>query len=282
MNTVVFNWVTFIYFGAAVFYIIHMLRGNDFWGKAATVTAFVGIAAQTIAFIVRWVESYSMGIGHIPLSNLYESLIFFAWTVMLLYLIMEWRIRNKSAGPFVTPFAFLLMAYAAISPNISGQIQPLIPALKSNWLTSHVMTCFMGYASFAVAGGLGFMHLVKGDEGTGREGPSKSFRRFLPSRDALDELIYQCTILGFIFLTLGIITGAVWAHFAWGRYWGWDPKETWSLITWLVYALLLHARLVRGWHGRRIAWVSIIGFGCVIFTYLGVNFLLSGLHSYAR
>jgi cytochrome c-type biogenesis protein CcsB len=222
-----------------------------------------------------------MGIGHVPLSNLFESLIFFSWTVMLLYLIMEWRIQNRSVGPFVTPFTFLLMAYASLSPNISGQIQPLIPALKSNWLTSHVVTCFMGYASFAIAGGLGFMYLLKGDEGRGGGKPALSLARFLPSRDALDELIYQCAILGFIFLTLGIITGAVWAHYAWGRYWGWDPKETWSLITWLVYAAMLHSRYVRGWRGRRMAVMALVGLACVLFTYLGVNYL-PGLHSYIK
>jgi len=103
----------------------------------------------------------------------------------------------------------------------------------------------------------------------------------LPSRDALDELIYQCTILGFIFLTLGIITGAVWAHYAWGRYWGWDPKETWSLITWLVYAAMLHSRYVRGWRGRRMAVMALVGLFCVLVTYLGVNYL-PGLHSYIK
>jgi cytochrome c-type biogenesis protein CcsB len=281
MNIVILNWVTFIYFGAAVLYFIYMLRGENFWGKAATVTACAGLAAQTVALVVRWVESHQMGIGHVPLSNLFESLIFFSWTVMLLYLIMEWRIQNRSVGPFVTPFTFLLMAYASLSPNISGQIQPLIPALKSNWLTSHVVTCFMGYASFAIAGGLGFMYLLKGDEGRGGGKPALSLARFLPSRDALDELIYQCAILGFIFLTLGIITGAVWAHYAWGRYWGWDPKETWSLITWLVYAAMLHSRYVRGWRGRRMAVMALVGLACVLFTYLGVNYL-PGLHSYIK
>jgi cytochrome c-type biogenesis protein CcsB len=281
VNTVILNWVTFVYFGAAVLYFIHMLREGEFWGKAATITASAGIAAHTLALVIRWVESYRLDIGHIPLSNLYESLIFFAWTVMLLYLIMEWRIKNRSAGIFVTPFAFLLMSYASISPNISGQIQPLIPALQSNWLTSHVITCFMGYASFAIAAGLGFMYLVKGDDGAHQKNPAPFFHRYLPARDALDELIYQCASLGFIFLTLGIITGAVWAHYAWGRYWGWDPKETWSLITWLVYAAMLHSRYVRGWQGRRMALMALAGLACVLFTYLGVNYL-PGLHTYLQ
>ncbi|MBA4393957.1 MAG: c-type cytochrome biogenesis protein CcsB, partial [Desulfobacca sp.] len=103
---------------------------------------------------------------------------------------------------------------------------------------------------------------------------------YFPDIAVLDDLIYQTIIIGFLLLTLGIVTGSIWAHSAWGTYWSWDPKETWSLITWLVYAALLHARMMKGWHGSRIAWLSIIGFACVLFTYFGVNFILSGLHSY--
>jgi len=280
INTVILSWVTFIYFAAFVFYLIRMIRGKEFWGSLASITLFVGLAVQTAALILRWMESYSMGIGHAPLSNFYESLIFFAWTVVLLYLVFEWRIKNKSLGTFVVPVAFLAMAFASLSPNINSRIQPLIPALQSNWLTSHVMTCFMGYAAFAIACGFGIIYFVKGlDRHVGSR--SGSMLRFLPARNILDELIYQSTTLGFVFLTLGIITGSVWAHYAWGSYWSWDPKETWSLITWLVYATMLHVRLVREWRGKRIALMAIIGFACVLFTYLGVNYL-PGLHSYLQ
>jgi cytochrome c-type biogenesis protein CcsB len=221
-----------------------------------------------------------MGIGHAPLSNFYESLIFFAWSVVLLYLVFEWRIKNKSLGIFVVSIAFLAMAFASLSPNINSRIQPLIPALQSNWLTSHVMTCFMGYAAFTIACGFGIMYFIKNlDRHAGSR--SWSILRFLPAMNILDELIYQSTALGFVFLTLGIITGSVWAHYAWGSYWSWDPKETWSLITWLVYATMLHVRLVREWRGKRIALMAIIGFVCVLFTYLGVNYL-PGLHSYLK
>ena len=278
INANILSWVTFIYFAAFVFYLLRMIRGTEFWGNVASITLFVGLAAQTVALILRWVESYRMGIGHIPLSNFYESLIFFAWTIILLYLVFEWQMRNKSLGTFVVPVAFLTMAFASLSPNISNRIQPLIPALQSNWLTSHVMTCFMGYAAFAIACGLGSMYLIKTGIQHKGTGP-RSLLRFLPAEDMLDELMYQSTALGFVFLSLGIITGSVWAYYAWGSYWSWDPKETWSLITWLVYATMLHARLVRGWRGKRVALMSIIGFASVLFTYLGVNYL-PGLHSY--
>ena len=197
---------------------------------------------------------------------------------MFLYLIIEWRTKNRTIGPFVTPLAFLAMAYASFSPGIDSQIQPLIPALKSNWLTSHVITCFFGYAAFALSFGISIMFLIKRLD---TEKKSNIFLRLIPSSAILDDLNYQMIVIGFLMLTLGIITGSVWAHSAWGSYWSWDPKETWSLITWLIYASVIHARLVRGWKRKKIAVLSIIGFLCVLFTYFGVNYL-AGLHSYAQ
>ena len=252
--------------------------GRDIFGRLATLITGIGLAGHTFAMILRWMESYRFGIGHAPLSNLYESLIFFAWAIILLYLIMEWRTKNRSIGTFATPLAFLIMAYASFT-GITSRIQPLIPALKSNWLIAHVVTCFIGYAAFGIAFGLSIMYLLKRLDDSGK---TNAFLKLVPQSNILEELSYQMFVIGFILLTLGIITGAVWAHTAWGRYWGWDPKETWSLITWLIYAALLHSRMIRGWRGKRLAILSIIGFSCVLFTYLGVNLVLSGLHSYAQ
>ncbi len=278
INTTILSWVTFIYFAAFVFYLFRMVLGHEFWGKLATWTALAGLIAQSVALIIRWMTSYDLGIGHAPLSNFYESLIFFAWTIVLLYLLMEWRLKNRSIGVFVMPVAFLIMAYASIAPGVNQKIEPLIPALQSNWLTSHVLTCFMGYAAFTVAFALGMMFLIKNAVDNRSSGTSVFIRR-LPSEFQMDDLMHSSAVLGFIFLTLGIVTGSVWAHYAWGSYWSWDPKETWSLITWLIYAVMLHARLVRGWRGKRMAIMAIVGFACVLFTYLGVN-LLPSLHSY--
>ena len=239
-----------------------------------------GTHRANVALILRWKNSYDLGMGHVPLANLYESMIFFAWTIILIYLIIEWRTKSRIIGVFVVPIAFLAMAYASIAPDISNRIEPLIPALQSNWLTSHVVTCFMGYAAFTIAFGCGLIYLLKNKEKGGVEKPA-GFSGKLPDFATLDTLIYQSITLGFVFLTIGIMTGSIWAHYAWGSYWNWDPKETWSLITWLVYAILLHSRYVRGWRGKRMAILAIIGFGCVLFTYLGVNYL-PGLHSYLR
>ncbi len=268
--------VTFVYGLAALLYIAHWLFKRPLPGKLATWTAIIGALGNTAGIILRWVESYRLGVGHAPLSNMYESLIFFSWTIIIVYLFIERRYKNRIIGAFATPFAFLAMAYASLSPNINDRIQPLIPALKSNWLIAHVITCFLGYAGFAVAFGINFMYLLKA-----RDAEKKSrWLDHFPDTDVLDELTYQVIMFGFLFLSIGIITGAVWANSAWGSYWSWDPKETWSLITWFIYATLLHARLMRGWHGKRIAYLSILGFMAVLFTYFGVN-LLPGLHSYA-
>ncbi|MGB5218093.1 MAG: c-type cytochrome biogenesis protein CcsB [Smithella sp.] len=278
-HTLILSYVTFIYFTAFVFYLFRMILQKEFWGIAASVVAWAGIAAQTLAMILRWKDSYNLGFGHVPITNLYESLIFFAWSIMLLYLTIEWRIKNRMLGAFVVPVAFLIMAYASIAPGVNNSIEPLIPALQSNWLTAHVLTCFMGYAAFTVAFGCGMLYLWKSRKDEQDQPVPSGWEDNIPSLDILDALIYQSTTLGFVFLAMGIVTGSVWAHYAWGSYWSWDPKEIWSLITWLIYAIMLHARFVRGWRGKRMAVLSIIGFASVLFTYLGVNFLTS-LHSY--
>jgi cytochrome c-type biogenesis protein CcsB len=275
-DTTIFSGVTFIYLLAFLFYLVRMVMGREFLGGIASWIARIGFLMQTAALLLRWKTSYDLGIGHAPLANFYESLVFFSWAILLLYLLMEVKTRNRSLGTFVLPVAFLALGFASIAPGVSDHIQPLVPALQSNWLTIHVLTCFLGYAAFACAFGLGGMFLMKGSPEAVNVG---SFRRLIPATDLLEELIYQAVCLGFILLTLGIMTGSVWAHYAWGTYWSWDPKETWSLITWIVYAVMLHARSVRGWRGRRMAWLALCGFASVLFTYLGVNYLDS-LHSY--
>ena len=267
--------VTFVYGLAAFLYTFAWVFKKSIAGRLATWTAIIGLAGNTAGILLRWVESYQLGIGHAPLSNLYESLIFFAWTIAVIYLFIERKYENRIIGAFAAPLAFLALAYASLSPNISDRIQPLMPALKSNWLIAHVMTCFVGYAGFAIAFGISIMYLFKQRD---REGKIILLDRF-PELNVLDELTHQLVMFGFLFLSIGIITGAVWANSAWGRYWGWDPKETWSLITWFVYATLLHARMMRGWKGRKIAYLSIAGFAAVLITYFGVNYL-PGLHSY--
>jgi len=278
INTVILSYTTFAYFISFLLYLLMMVMGKETFGRIATFTALFCLLAQTVGISLRWIESYSLGVGHAPFSNLYESLIFFSWTITLLYLIVEWRTKNRTLGVFVIPLAFLALAYASFSPNISSRIQPLLPALKSNWLITHVITCFFGYAAFGLSFGLSIMYMLKRLDSQDRK---NIFLNLIPGPGILDELNYQMVVIGFLMLTLGIITGSVWAHSAWGTYWSWDPKETWSLITWLIYASVIHSHHVKGWEGKKIAIMCFIGFSCVLFTYFGVNYL-AGLHSYAK
>jgi len=265
------------YLLSTAFYLALFIFKNQRIGFIGMLLALGGLLIQTIGIGLRWYESYQLGIGHAPLTNMYESLVFFSWCIALFYLLMEWKYKVRVIGTFVMPFAFISIAYASFSDRINDQISPLIPALQSNWLIAHVVTCFIGYGAFAVAGALGFMYLLKSS--SDRNNPH-SLLAALPELKILDDLTHKTIVFGFMWLSAGIITGAIWANEAWGTYWSWDPKETWSIITWFVYAMTLHARFTRGWSGKRIAWLAIVGFISVFFTYFGVNFLLAGLHSY--
>ena len=271
---------TFVYLFATLLFVYFLVFRADRAHRIAVAATVVAFVTQTAGIGLRWFESYDMGFGHAPLTNMYESVVFFSWTIALFYLVMEWKFRIRILGLFALPFAFLAMAYASFGTNISREISPLIPALQSNWLIAHVITCFVGYAAFTVAAGLGLMFFIKFNrEGTSQHQGGRSVF-VIPDSDIIEDLIYKSMLFGFIWLSAGIITGAVWANSAWGTYWSWDPKETWSLITWFIYAITLHSRYTRGWKGKTLAWMAVLGFVSVIFTYYGVNFFLSGLHSY--
>jgi cytochrome c-type biogenesis protein CcsB len=274
-----FGLTTLAYLLSSAFYIALFVFKNRKIGPIGTALCIVGTATLTAALGLRWYESYQLGIGHAPLTNMYESLVFFAWCIALFYLFMEFKFKNRVVGAFVMPFAFLAMAYASFAKGINQEITPLIPALQSNWLIAHVITCFIGYGAFAMAGGLGVMYLLK-KSAEKRKLAADTLTGSLPELPFVDDMTHKTIVFGFLWLSAGIITGAIWANEAWGTYWSWDPKETWSIITWFIYASTLHARFTRGWTGSRIAWLAIIGFVSVFFTYFGVNYLLSGLHSY--
>ncbi len=277
-SSLFFNLTTAAYFAAMVIFIIYLTSKSEKIGLVAIVISWAGFIANTTAIGLRWREAYAQGYHQAPLSNLYESVVFFAWAILLIYLLFDLKYKYRAVGAFVLPFAFADMIWAQFS--LDSTIAPLVPALQSNWLTYHVITCFIGYAAFGVACGVSIMYLLKAGKEEGGSAPAGGILSMFPSTKILDDLNYKAIMVGFPMLTLGIITGAAWANYAWGTYWSWDPKETWSLIVWFIYAAFLHARFTRGWVGKRAAWLSIIGFAATIFCYLGVNLLLSGLHSY--
>jgi cytochrome c-type biogenesis protein CcsB len=240
----------------------------------------LGFACHTLAIGLRWYESYRLpgDVGHAPFANLYESMIFFAWAMVLFLVALDVRLRRRVLGLFMLPLTLGGMAWAQLF--LDDAIEPLMPALQSHWLTYHVISCFLAYGAFATACCVSFMYLLKTAPGAERPGRLARFLALLPDAATLDEVNYRVIAIGFPVWTVGIVTGSVWASYAWGSYWSWDPKETWSLIVWFLYAAFLHARLTRGWSGRRTAWLAIGGFAATLFCYLGVNLLLAGLHSY--
>jgi len=404
-SSLLFNIATLAYLVAMVLYISFLAFKKEAIGKTASIITYTGFAIQTAALFTRWWESYQMDIGRVPLSNLFESLVFFTWSTVLIYIIVELKYKTRVFGAFVLPVAFLALAFINVS-GISSEITPLVPALKSNWLFYHVLVSFLGYAAFGIAFAISMLYLLMDTEDRGTSfnmvsgivailalatlgyimaghgmktsfwlglgvlvlawfiflivsgsrhkaqvflfwsfcvtlavglliamgidfvyliqlknlAAGESFKKhmfeatfvssslpvvlvswaviiaifvwlrgmrlksflhqYMPTMDQLDDVTYKMIAIGWPLLTAGIITGAVWANSAWGTYWSWDPKETWSLITWFVYAIYLHARYVRGWKGSQMAVISAVGFLAVIFTYLGVNLVLSGLHSY--
>jgi len=267
--------VTFIaYMVAAILYIVYLGYKNDNLAKLATLATVIGLISNTVLLVARWIIS-----GHPPFINGYEFLVSFTWGIALLYLYAEWRYKLNIIGAFVMPIAWLLLAYiAVIMPTNMRNAENLMPALQSDWLTIHVATAMVSYGAFAVSVGVSIMYLIKQSMENSRS--RSDFNKRMPSLDVLDDISYKFIAIGFPLLSIVIISGAIWAEYAWGRYWSWDPKETWSLITWLVYAAYLHARFTYGWRGNRAAWMSILGFMFVLFTFFGVNYVLSGIHSY--
>jgi cytochrome c-type biogenesis protein CcsB len=278
-SSMLFNITTFAYLISMIVFFAFLASKSKAVGATASYIAYIGLIVQAVAIGLRWKESYDMGVGHAPMSNLYESIVFFSWTIVLIFTFINLKYKYVVIGAFVMPFALLGMSWAQLGMNTG--IEPLVPALQSNWLLYHVITCFLGYAAFAVACGISIMYLIKtAVEGNDSSASAGGLMSMFPPLRVLDDLNYRSIMIGFPLLTLGIITGAAWANYAWGTYWSWDPKETWSLIVWFVYAAFLHARITKGWVGKRAAWLSVIGFAATIFCYLGVNLFLSGLHSY--
>jgi len=401
-------------------YLWDLAWGKDLAGRIASLVTLTGASLHTAGLLVRWTLS---GLEQPPWTNLYESLVYFAWGIAVVYLVFEWRSASRAAGAFVVPVALIMMGLAAFSPDHSKEIPQIMPALQSKWIKIHVTFACIAYAAFLSAFGFAILFLVKdklpvafmaavysifaivmflsfgfGDVllhaefalkaptiiGTGemmnypqpvpysgqlflvslllygaaaachfaaRKSPvaaryqrpafagafaahtaglgaafyhavsthpipmrpqltllqwdvnayllalvsltwlgsavilildwrAERLEATLPSREILDDWSYKGVLVGLPLMTLNLITGAIWANNAWGSYWSWDPKETWALITFLVYAAYIHARIARGWMGRKSAALAIAGFCVVLFTYLGVNLFLSGLHSY--
>ena len=241
------------------------------------------VSSNFLLFLIlglRWIIS-----GYFPLSNLYESLLFLDWCLLFILIIAEAKTRTKLVGAVILPITFLIISFASlILPTQMQEAAPLVPALQSNWLMMHVSMMMLSYATLILGSLLSILFLVIQKLATTKNEILLVKKNIAQSKvqllENIDTWSYRTIGLGFPFLTIGIIAGAVWANEAWGSYWGWDPKETWALITWLIFAAYIHARLTKGWVGEKAALLGSIGFVIVWICYLGVNFLGQGLHSY--
>lgn len=272
MNIYFFEIASLLYFFSTLSYLSYIIFLKEPFSRLGSLIVTIGFGIHTLAIVIRYIEA-----GYTPVTNLYESLSFFAWMIIIVLLVAKTKYQIKVLGSFLTPIALILMVFALSLPK---EILPLAPILRSYWHPFHVIFSFLGNAIFTLTFCSGVMYLLQEHQIKSKKIGALTKR--LPPLKVLDDLNYQSLTFGFPFLTIGIITGAIWAEVAWGRYWGWDPKETWSLITWLLYAALLHQRLTVGWRGRKAAMMSIFGFMAVLFTFLGVNLLLPGLHTYAN
>jgi cytochrome c-type biogenesis protein CcsB len=271
MSYLLFQLSLFVYLLATAAYTVFFITDRKYLRKIGRGIFFTGAIIHTTNIIARYFEA-----GHTPITSHHESVSFFAWSVAWCYLSFRWRYTVKNLGTFVATLTLVLMLIAAFS---SRDIIPLVPALQSWWLPVHASISIIANAFLALACIGGIMYLLQE-----RELKRKRFGLFftrLPSLEALDKLNHHCLTVGFLLLTLGIISGSIWAKQAWGAYWHWDPKETWSLITWFLYAALVHQRFTVGWRGRRAAIMTVLAFLSVLFTFWGVNYLLEGVHTYA-
>jgi cytochrome c-type biogenesis protein CcsB len=327
------NWETllnisfFMFVAATVIYMLYAARLVKQAVRYGYLIAAIGCGLELVGMIMRYREG-----DYVPLSNTYEVLVFFSWCMVAIYLVIEKIYKIRAVGAFVMPLALISLGIASLLPERARQLEPLVPALQSQWLTFHVVTCFISYAALAVAFSVSLMYLflLKREKNLKSADEKYTSSRFLwvvsggiavsfgllswlirgamagvvvviavaavgyllrlvagrwgarqgNELEQLGDLNYKMVTFGVLLLGLGIISGAMWANSAWGRYWGWDPKETWSLITWLYYLTILHLRFAYGVSRTRMAVFSLIGLFLVVFTFIGVNYLLSGLHAY--
>jgi len=270
MNLLFFQLAMGVYLLAAAGYIAYIIKPDQKWTAPASLWLTVsGFLLHIAYFLIRWTES-----GRIPMTSFFEAANFLGMGIVLVFLIMEFRFKIPALGSFMLPLVIILMAPALI---LSGEIKEVNPLLKSGWLGVHTSFAVLGDAAFAFAFIVSIMYLIQERQLKAKH-LGAIFHR-LPSLDIMDTLGYKALTFGWPLFTLGMLSGSIWANSAWGTYWSWDPKETWSLITWVIYLALLHLRTI-GWRGRKMAFLSIIGFIFVLISFFVVSRIEMGKHSF--
>lgn len=257
------------YIASTIGYALYLFAQKDLFQKLGGYLLAAGFMVHTVD-----VAMLAMGAGTIPVRNLFETLMAAGWVMTAVFLVARYKTQIKVLGVFAAPLVTFCMLLATQLPKEPDQVNE---TFRSFWLVFHVLSIFIGEAAFALACGIGILYLLQ--ERAIKSKRHGFFYKRLPSLDQLDAAGYGSIIVGFSFLTLGLVTGFVYAKSVWGRFWGWDPKEVWSGITWLLYAVLLHERLAVGWRGRKSAIMAIVGFIVILFTFFGVNFFMQGHHA---
>ena len=297
METLLFNTAYVCYTLCTLLYLVYLFTKKESFTRIAFILLSVALTLHVGSLVTRTVAARSnywhqadqlraegkieAAIGaeraaksYVPWSNWFESFSFFGAIIAAIYFFIALRMTIPILGAFIMPISWTLLTVAVSSDKA---IKPLMPALHSYWMAIHVPIMFTSYSILGVAFAVGVAYLIQEHQLKSKHPSELSYR--LPSLDELDALIYKLIVSAFPLLTFGIFLGGVWAYTAWGRFWGWDPKETWALITWFIYVVYLHLRLFKGWRGRKTAYLSMAGFIFVIFTYVGVNYL-SPLHGF--
>ncbi len=260
----------FLYVISSLFYFLALWSRKNSLSRVGTAVLGTGFLLHTAGLVWR-----SADLSSLPITSIHGALSFFAWCVIAVYIVVQGRHQLGGMGIVVAPIASIL---SVLATACEGPDLPVKSALRGYWLVVHGVLSFGGEAVLALAFAAGLMYLLQ--EGRIKKKRLGQLPRGLPSLEALDEMNYRCLGLGFPLLTGGIITGSLWASDIWGSYWSWDPKETWSLVTWFIYAALLHQRLNVGWRGKRAAIMAIVGFVFVVVTFVGINVISPGLHSF--
>ncbi len=265
---ILFATTIFFYLLSSVSYVSFLISQKAKLQKIGLILIMIGFACHSVTIGYDFIS-----MGHIPANNLYETLSIAAWALACVFLMFQYHFKLNILGVYAAPLISLILLWAYQLPKLPMADQRLF---KSVWLISHVIIIFLGNAAFALACGVGVLYLLQ-ERAIKTKSRGFFFRR-LPSLELLDSTGYAAIVFGFTMMTIGLITGMVYAKSVWNHFWSWDPKEVWSAITWGFYAVLLHGRLTVGWRGRKAATMAIYGFAVLIFTFLGVNFLMDGHH----
>jgi cytochrome c-type biogenesis protein CcsB len=276
INIQINSIVTFIYLFCTLFYLIDLLFKIKKIGLIATTFTIVAFLSQFAAIVIRGIESYKLGLWHLPIRGPYEGITFSAWVIILFYIVIQYKFKTRVFGAFILPFVFVLMVFATLSPKINSSIVPMPEVLQGNYINYHLASCFIGYAAFSISFVFSILYLFKREK---RDSNSNEVKSMIPSRNVLDDISYKMIAIGFVMFTILIATGMFRTRIIWGSYWQWDSVQTWSLICWIVYAVILHGRFTWKWSGRITAVLSIVGFALSIISFLtGAGFIFTSGH----